>query len=119
MIYMFQTLKMFLFFWHILQPAGKEGSPGGCASRVDVVVGQTDGGGCQGVNVGRHKRRGRIGEPNVCITLVVSQAANNIGFKIRPKFWFCFALEEAYMNIIFGGLAKTMGRRRRANLGII
>ena len=78
MIYMFQILKVFLFFWHILQPAGKEGSPGGCASRVDVVVGQTDGGGCQGVNVGRHKGARRIGEPNVCVTLVVGQAANKI-----------------------------------------
>ena len=58
------------------QPASEECRPGGCACGVDVVVRQSDGRGCQGVDVGRHKGGRGIGEPNVCVTLVVGQAAN-------------------------------------------
>ena len=75
-----------------LQPAGEEGRPGGCASGVDVVVGQPDGRRCQGVNVGSHKRAGRIREPNVCITLVVGQAANKMYLDCRAFGFFGLAM---------------------------
>ena len=101
-----------------LQPASEEGRPGGCTSGVDVVVGQPDGRCCQGVNVGSHKRAGRIREPNVCITLVVGQAANKMNLEGLRIFWSCYVF-EAHMNMIFGGLAKTQGRRTKNNRGFI
>ena len=75
-----------------LQPASEECRPGGCAGGVDVVVSQPDGWRCQGVNVGSHKRAGRIRKPNVCITLVVGQAANKMNLDCRASGSFGLAL---------------------------
>ena len=57
----------------LLSPPSHEGRPGGCAGRVDVVVGQPDCVGCKGVNVGGDKKGRGIGEAHICIALVICQ----------------------------------------------